>query len=65
MPNYKGNPDFSTKYRLTTDRPEACTAHLSLRIPPSLKAKLKEVDNWQEEVRNSLEKLVELKAKEK
>ena len=38
----------------TTDREESCTAHISLRIPPSLKAKLKEKENWQEFVRQTL-----------
>ena len=38
----------------TTDRDESCTAHISLRVPPSLKAKLKEKENWQEFVRQAI-----------
>ena len=46
----------------TTDREEPCTAHISLRIPPSLKAKLKKKDNWQEFVRQTLQKALELES---
>ena len=61
MPNPKGNPDI-VKYGFTTERTEPCTAQISVRISPSLKAKLKNVDNWQELVRETLEKAVELKS---
>ena len=46
----------------TTDREESCTAHISLRIPPSLKAKLKEKENWQEFVRETLQKALDLES---
>ena len=46
----------------TTDRSEPCTAQISVRIPPSLKAKLKNVDNWQEIVRKTLEEISELQS---
>ncbi len=61
MPNPKGNPDI-VKYGFKTDRAESCTAQISVRIPQSLKAKLKNVDNWQELVRETLEKAVELES---
>ncbi len=47
------------QYRYSTDREESCTAHLSLRIPPSQKAKLKQVEGWQEEVRKLIEELTD------
>ena len=51
--------DRIKEYQFTTDRPESCTAHLSLRITPSLKAKLKEQENWQELVRQAIAKALE------
>ena len=57
MPKHKGHPATLTPF--TTDRPEPCTAQIALRIPPSLKAKLKHIDNWQEETRKYLEKIAE------
>ena len=59
MSNKAPRTDHIEKYQFTTERQESCTAHLSLRITPSLKAKLKKVDNWQEEVRKTLENLVQ------
>ena len=61
MSNPKGNPDL-TKYKFKTDRQEACTAQINVRITPSLKAKLKNVDGWQEEVRKFLEQIAEPKS---
>lgn len=61
MPNPKGNPDI-TKYSFKTDRPEACTEQITIRIPPSMKAKLKNIDNWREEVRKALEHLVQVES---
>ncbi len=61
MPNPKGNPDIA-KYGFKTDRPEPCTAQVNLRMPPSLKAKLKEKDNWQEFVRQTLQKALDLES---
>ncbi len=52
-----GNPDL-VKYRFTTDRKESCTAKMTLRLPPSQYAKLKEIDNWQEKVRGAIAYLV-------
>ncbi len=45
--------------RFKTDREEPCTEQIALRIPPSLKAKLKKQDGWQEQTRQYLLKLVE------
>lgn len=54
------NPPIENYFK--TDRKESCTAQISVRIPPSLKAKLKNVDNWQELVRQALEEAVNLKS---
>lgn len=53
-----GNPDL-IKYRFTTDRDEACTALLQLRIQPSLFAELKKLDGWQEIAREAIASSVE------
>ena len=62
MPNPKGHPESLENYKFQTTRKEACTAQISVRVPPSLKAKLKDVDNWQEGVREYLQKIVEPKS---
>ncbi len=61
MPNPKGNPDI-VKYGFKTDRAEPYTAQISLRIAPSVKEKLQQVEGWQEEVRKLLDKIVEPKS---
>ncbi len=53
------NPN-SIATRFKTDREEPCTAQIAIRIPPSKKAKLKLIDGWQEELRNYIDKMVEL-----
>ncbi len=53
-----GNPDL-VKYQFSTDREESCTAKMTLRLPPSQYAKLKEIDNWQEKVRLAIASLVQ------
>ncbi len=58
----KNDPRLKNLKPFTTDRKEACTAQINVRIPPSLKAKLKDVDNWQEGVREYLQKIVEPKS---
>ena len=57
MKRARGNPE-AEKYHFKTDKPEACTAQISVRIPPSLKAELKQLDNWQDKVRKFLEEEV-------
>ncbi|MDJ0650661.1 MAG: hypothetical protein QNJ60_18365 [Xenococcaceae cyanobacterium MO_188.B19] len=49
-------------YHYKTNRKESCTAKVTVRIAPSLKEKLKDVDNWQEGVREYLEKITETKS---
>ncbi len=61
MKRARGNPE-AEKYHFKTDKPEACTAQISVRIPPSLKAELKQLDNWQELVRNTLKEAVSAKS---
>ncbi len=61
MPNPNGNPDI-VKYGFKTDRPEPCNAQISVRIPQSLKAQLKDIDNWQEGVREYLKQIVDRKS---
>ena len=51
------NPPLENRF--TTQRAEPCTAQISVRIPPSLKSQLKNIDNWQEAVREYLQKIVE------
>ena len=41
-----------------TDRAEPCSANLGIRIPISLKEKLKKREGWQEETRKFLSDLV-------
>ncbi|AVQ73798.1 hypothetical protein MTo_01495 [Microcystis aeruginosa NIES-1211] len=53
-----GNPDL-VKHQFSTEREEPCSAKLTLRLPPSQYAKLKEIDNWQEKVRGVIASLVE------
>ncbi|WP_219884779.1 hypothetical protein [Merismopedia glauca] len=53
-----GNPDL-VKYQFSTDREEPCTAKMTLRLPPSQYARLREIDNWQERVREAIAHLLE------
>ncbi len=50
----KDDPRLKNLKPYTTDRKESCTAQLNLRVPPSLSAKIKERENWQEFVRQTL-----------
>ena len=52
------NPEKAKKTQFKTDRAEPCTAQISLRIAPSVKEKLQEVEGWQEEVRKLLDQIV-------
>ena len=56
-----GNPEiakygFKQKY----DWDEPCSAKMTLRLPPSQYEKLKQLDNWQEKVREAIASLLEL-----
>lgn len=54
----KKTPNWvATQYK--THRKESCTAQINVRIPPSEKAKLKHVENWQEEVRKLITQLTD------
>ena len=58
-----GNPDFGTKYALTTDRPEALTERVTVRIPPTMKKKLKQLADYPEFIREAIaEKLEKLES---
>ncbi len=58
----KNDPRLKNLKPFTTDRKESCTAQISVRIPPSLKAKLSQKENWQEFVRQTLQKALELES---
>ncbi len=60
--NHKGYLPSIEKHKYKTDRSEPCTAQISVRIPPSLKAELKNLDNWQEDVRVFLAEKVKAKS---
>ncbi len=60
MPRPGGNPDigkYSFKQKYDWDVP--CTAKMSLRLPPSLYEQIKQIPNWQEEVRQAIAMIVE------
>ena len=52
------NPEKAKATQFKTDRPESCTANLTIRVPPSIKEKLKHKKGWQEKVRQFLEEEV-------
>ena len=54
-----GNPDFGTKYTLTTDRPEALTERVTVRIPPTMKKKLKQLADYPEFIREAIAEKLE------
>ena len=55
-----GNPDLEKyQFKQKYDWKEPCSAQLTLRIPPSLKEKLKKVDGWQEKVREAILKIAQ------
>ena len=56
------NPNPCKRTRFKTDRKESYTAQVSVRIAPSLKEKLQDVEGWQEEVRKFLEQIAEPKS---
>ncbi len=54
MANKNPRTDQISAYAFKTEREESCTASLNVRVPPSLLAKLKKKDNWQEFVREAI-----------
>jgi len=55
VPNPQGNPNIK-KYGFKTERTEALTANLSMRIAPSMLKELRSRENWKELVRNAIAK---------
>jgi hypothetical protein len=53
-----GNPDI-VNFSWKTDRPESCLAKMTLRLPESHYSRLRELDNWQEKVRDAIAHLLE------
>ena len=53
------DPRLKNLKPFTTDREESCTAQMNIRVPPSLIAKIKQKDNWQEFVRQTLKEALE------
>jgi hypothetical protein len=55
-----GNPEiakYSFKQKYEWDEP--CSAKMTLRLPPSLYKQIKQVPDWQEEVRQAIALIVE------
>ncbi len=61
MANPKGHPKSIQKYKFKSTKKEPCDAHLSVRIPGSLLRELKQLDDWQDFVRNTLKEAVNAK----
>ncbi|MDJ0594413.1 MAG: hypothetical protein QNJ72_31300 [Pleurocapsa sp. MO_226.B13] len=53
-----GNPNLY-KHGFKTEREEPCSEQVNLRVPLSLKNKLKQKKNWQEFVRQTLIKALD------
>ena len=53
-----GNPNIK-EYGFKTDRPEPLIEKLQLRVSASMKEKVKSRENWQEFVRDAIEKALE------
>ncbi len=53
------NPKLENLKPFTTEKEESCTAQMNVRVPPSLIAKIKQKENWQEFVRQTLQKALE------
>ncbi len=53
------NPNPSPKTRFKTNRREPLTAKLSMRVSDSMLAEIKKRDNWQDFVRQTLQKALE------
>ena len=62
MANKNPRIDQIEAYTFKTKRKESCTAQLNLRVPPSLSARIKQKENWQEFVRQTLQKALDLES---
>jgi hypothetical protein len=57
-----GNPELENhQFEQKYDWDEPCTAQFNIRLPPSLLAELKKIDNYQERVRQAIAKIVDSK----
>jgi len=55
-----GNPEITKfSFQQKYDWGESCTAKITLRLPPSLDEKLKNIDSWQEFARQAIAKAIE------
>ncbi|MEO1801128.1 MAG: hypothetical protein AAFR62_12005 [Cyanobacteria bacterium J06629_2] len=55
-----GNPEITKfSFQQKYDWGESCTAKITLRLPPSLDEKLKNIDGWQEFARQAIAKAIE------
>lgn len=55
-----GNPELKKyKFEQQYGWSEPCSAKMTLRLPPSQYARLKEISNWQEKVREAIATLLE------
>lgn len=52
-----GNPEIK-KWAYTTDRAEPCSERIQVRLPLSLKRRVQSLPDWQERVRQLLDKHV-------
>jgi hypothetical protein len=52
-----GNPDLE-KHQFTTDKPEACTGKLDLRVAPTDLEKLKAIDGWRDILRDKIKEII-------
>jgi hypothetical protein len=53
-----GNPDIK-KYGFKTERNEPLRERLQIRVPASMKQQLKQLDDWQEFVRQAIAEKLE------
>ncbi len=56
------HPKLENLKPFKTDREESCTAQMNVKMPPSLLAKVKKREHWQEFVRQTLQKALELES---
>ena len=55
-----GNPNIASHgFKQKYEWDEPCTANIGLRLPPTIRQKLKEIPNWQELLRQAIAEIVE------
>ena len=52
-----GNPDLE-KHQYTTDKTEACTGKLDLRVAPTDLEKLRAIDGWRDILREKIKEII-------